>query len=201
MDKRKILTIAAAAILFAVSANAQTYFNFGYGLGDDKTTFGSMETDVTNSNTLFAGVSHNFGVAGNFGIEPGVNYAFNFSKIGDEFGAKNQYHGIQVPVLLNYAFLSSSDFALKLFAGPAANFGLSDKTTTYVGDIKGLVIDNYADDSYSRLGVSASFGFGAEWCNTIRLKIGYDLGLVDLNKSENVSYKQNLLTFSLGYIF
>lgn len=198
---KKILTIAAVTILFAVSANAQTYFNLGYGLGSDKTTFGSMEADFTDSNTLFAGVSHNFGIAGNFGVEPGVNYVFNFSKTGDELSVKNQYHGIQIPVLLNYAFISSNDFALKLLAGPAANIGLSDKSTTFVGDTKGLVIDNYADDSYSRLGLSASFGLAAEWSNTIRLKVGYDLGLTDLNKSENVSYKQNLLNFSIGYIF
>ena len=198
---KKILTIAAVTILFAVSANAQTYFNLGYGLGNDKTTFGSMAPDVSKSNTLFAGVSHNFGIAGNFGVEPGVNYVFNFSKTGDELSIKNQYHGIQVPVLLNYAFAPSTDFALKLFAGPSANLGLSDKSTTYVGDTKGLVIDNYADDSYSRFGVSASFGIAAELHDTIRLKIGYDLGLNDLNKSDNVKYKQNLLTFTLGYIF
>lgn len=198
---KRILTIAAAAILFAVSANAQTYFNLGYGMGSDKTTFGTMDPDVTNSNTLFAGVSHNFGIAGNFGVEPGVNYVYNFSKTGDDLGAKNQYHGIQVPVLLNYAVLSSSDFALKLFAGPAVNFGLSDKSTTFVGDTKGITIDNYEDNSYNRLGVSASLGLGAEWNNVVRIKVGYDLGLNDLNKSDNVSYKQNLLTFTLGYMF
>lgn len=188
-------------IIFAVSANAQTYFNLGYGLGSDKTTFGSMETDATNSNTLFAGFSHNFGIAGNFGVEPGVNYVFNFSKTGDELSVKNRYHGIQVPVLFNYAIVSSSDMTLKVLAGASANFGLSDKSTTYVGDTKGLDIDNYSDGSYTRFGVSASFGFAAEWFNTIRLKIGYDLGLTDLNKADNVSYKQNLLTFSLAYIF
>ncbi|MBQ0025495.1 MAG: PorT family protein [Bacteroidales bacterium] len=198
---RKIFAIAAVTILFAVSTNAQTFFNFGYGLGSDKATFGSLEADKSNSNTLFAGISRNFGIAGNFGIEPGVNYIFNFSKIGDELCVKNQHHGLQVPVLLNYAFVSSSDFALKLFAGPSVNFGLSDKSTTYVGGTKGLVIDNYADDSYSRFGVSASFGLGAELCNTVRFKIGYDLGLSDLDKSDNITYKQNLLTFSLGYIF
>ena len=201
MKMKKLFTIAVAAILFAVSANAQTYFNLGYGLGSDRTTFGSMDPDVTNSNTLFAGVSHNFGIAGNFGIEPGVNYVFNFSKTGDDLGIKNRYHGVQVPVLFNYAVLSSSDLALKVFAGPAANLGLSDKSTTFVGSKKGLVIDNYSDGSYNRLGVSASFGLAAELSNTIRIKIGYDLGLNDLNKADKVSYKQNLLTFSLGYIF
>lgn len=198
---KKLFFIAAAAILFAVSANAQTYFNVGYGLGSDKTTFGSMEPDITNSNTLFAGVSHNFSIAGNFGIEPGVNYVFNFSKTGDDLCVKNRYNGIQVPVLFNYAIVPSSDFALKILAGPSANVGLSDKSTTYVGDEKGMIIDNYSDESYSRLGVSASFGLAAEWCNTFRIKVGYDLGLNDLNKSDKVCYKQNLLTFSIGYMF
>lgn len=198
---RKILTIATVTILFAVSANAQTYFNLGYGLGEDRTTFGSMETDASESNTLFAGVSHNLGIAGNFGVEPGLNYVFNFSKIGDDLCVKNNYHGIQVPVLLNYAFVPASDLAFKLFAGPAANLGLSDKSTTYVGDTEGLTIDNYEGGSYKRFGLSASFGLAAEFHDTFRLKIGYDFGLTDLNKSDKVSYKQNLITFSLGYIF
>lgn len=198
---KKIFTIVAATILFAASANAQTYFNLGYGLGFDKTTFGSMETDATQSNSIFAGVSHNFGIVGNFGVEPGLNYVFNFSKVGDDLCVKNRYHGIQVPVLLNYAFVPSNNLTLKLFAGPAANIGLSDKSTTYVGSTKGLVIDNYADESYNRFGIAASFGVAAELFDIIRIKIGYDLGLNDLNKADNVKYKQDLLTFSLGYKF
>lgn len=198
---KKFLTIVAATILFAVSANAQTFFNLGYGLGFDKITFGQLETDASNSNTIFAGASHNFGIAGNFGIEPGLNYVFNFSKTGDELSVKNQYHGLQLPVLFNYAVVPSDNFTFKLFVGPSVNFGISDKSTTYVGGIKGIVIDNYADDSYNRFGLSASFGLAAELFDTVRIKVGYDLGLTDLNKADNVTYKQNLLTFSLGYIF
>ena len=39
-----------------------------------------MEPDASKSNAIFAGVSHNFGLAGNFGVEPGVNYVFNFRR-------------------------------------------------------------------------------------------------------------------------
>ena len=198
---RKILTIVAATILFAVSANAQTFINLGYGLGWDKTTFGPLETDATNSNAIFAGASHNFGIAGNFGIEPGLNYVFNFSKIGDDLSVKNQYHGLQLPVLFNYAIVPSDNFTFKLFVGPSASFGISDKSTTYVGGIKGIVIDNYEDGSYNRFGLAASFGLAAELFETVRIKVGYDLGLLDLNKAEKIVYKQNMLTFSLGYIF
>ena len=198
---RKLFTIAAAAVIFAVSANAQTYFNLGYGLATDITSYTGMDSESTDSNTLFAGVSHNFGIAGNFGVEPGINYVFNFSSEGDSMGYKNQYHGIQIPVLFNYAIVPVSDIAFKAFVGPSVNFGLSDKTKVFAGDKLSYTVDNYADDSYNRLGVSASFGLAAEWSNTIRLKLGYDLGLTDLNKAEKIGYKQNVLTFSLGYIF
>lgn len=199
---RKLLTIAAAMILFAVSANAQTYVNIGYGLSRDKTTFGSMDTDASNSNAIFAGVSHNFGIGGDFGVEPGLNYLHNFSNISDDgLTVKNRYHGIQVPVLFNYAIVPSSNFTFKFLAGPAVSLGLSDKSTTYAGGVKGYTINNYKDGSYRRLGLSASLGLAAELYDIIRLKIGYDFGLTDLQKSDDICYKQNMLTFSLGYIF
>ena len=31
--------------------------------------------------------------------------------------------------------------------------------------------------------------------------LGYDLGITDLSKSDNILRKQNMLTFTLGYIF
>lgn len=199
---KKILIIAAATILFAVTANAQTYVNVGYGLARDKYTVSSLEASVSNSNSVFAGISHNFFIAGNFGIEPGVDYLYNFSSEKESLATlKNRYHGIMVPVLFNYKFDLANDFAFRALLGPVANFGLSDKTMTYADGKKILTVDNYADKSYNRFGVSASVGFAAEWFNVFRLKVSYDFGLNDLNKNDNIGYRQNVLTFTLGYMF
>lgn len=199
---KKILTIAAAMILFVVSVNAQTYVNAGYGLAWDKVKIGNVASSTDNSNSIFAGVSHNFTLVGDFGVEPGINYLFNFSNRDDDgLGFKNRHHGIMVPVLFNYNFDIAQDFSFKALLGPSLNFGLSDKTTTYVDGVKGYTINNYTENSIRRFGVSASIGLAAEWFDTFRLKIGYDIGLNDLSKDEALKFRQNLLTFTVGYMF
>ena len=201
---KKIFTIVAAALLFACAANAQTYANLGYGYGMNKVQFGSLESDTTGSNAIMAGISHNFGIAGNFGIEAGINYMHDWSWAsldGRKSGAMSRYDGINVPVLFNYAFPLASDFSVKVLLGPKAFCGISDKTTTYVNSEKGYTVDNYEDKDNSRFGLSGSVGVAGEWCNKFRFMLGYDLGITDLSKSDNILRKQNMLTFTLGYIF
>lgn len=207
---KKIFTIVAAALLFACAANAQTYFNLGYGYGMNKVQFGELDPDTVGSNAITAGVSHNFGIAGNFGIEAGLNYMHDWSweglEAGESKGAKktgvmSRYDGLNVPVLLNYAFPLASDFKVKVLAGPKMFLGLSDKSTTYVNGEKGLVYNSYEDDDLSRFNVSASFGVAGEWMDKFRFMLGYDLGINDMDKSDLAKRKQSMLTFTLGYIF
>lgn len=190
-------------MLIGLSSVAQSYVNAGYGYCFDKTSFDS-DVQKTNSNEFFVGFSYNFTLAGNLGLEPGIGYLYSFGKQGGELlEAKNNHHGIVIPALLNYNFSPSGPICFKLFAGPSASFGISDKTTTYVIGKEGLVIDNYDKESgdYSRFGLSASFGLGLEFANLVRIKLGYDLGLLDMHKAKKIAYTQDAITFSLGFMF
>ena len=203
---KKIFAIVAAALLFACAANAQTYVNLGYGYGMNKTQFGELDPDTVGSNDIIVGVSHNFAIAGNFGIEAGLNYMHDWSWAGldgtdKKTGAMSRYNGLNVPVLFNYAFPLASDFKVKVLAGPKMFYGLSDKTVTYANGEKGYAVNNYDSDNISRFNVSGSFGVAGEWCNKFRFMLGYDLGITDIDKSDTILRKQNMLTFTLGYIF
>lgn len=203
---KKIFTIVAAALLFACAANAQTYFNLGYGYGMNKVQFGDLDPDTVGSNAIIAGVSHNFAIAGNFGIEAGLNYMHDWSwegieKADKKTGAMSRFDGFNVPVLFNYAFPVANDFTVKVLAGPKMFLGLSDKVTTYANGEKGYVVNSYDDKNINRFNVSASFGVAGEWCNKYRFMLGYDLGITDIDKSDLTLRKQNMLTFTLGYIF
>ena len=203
---KKIFAIAAAALLFTCAVNAQTYFNVGYGYGMNKVQFGNLEPETVSSNAITAGISHNFAIDGNFGIEAGLNYMHDWNWEGLEAndkktGAMSRFDGLNVPVLVNYAFPLASDFTVKALLGPKFFYGLSDKTTTYAGGEKGYVVNSYDDENCSRFNVSASAGIAGEWCNKFRFILGYDLGITDIDKSDSVLRKQSMLTFTLGYIF
>lgn len=203
---KKIFTIVAAALLFAGAANAQTYFNLGYGYGMNKVQFGSLESDTVGSNAITAGVSHNFAIAGNFGIEAGLNYMHDWSwdgleKADKKTGVMSRFDGINVPVLFNYAFPLANDFKVKVLLGPKMFCGISDKATTYANGEKGFTVNSYDDENIGRFNISGSVGLAGEWCNKFRFMLGYDLGITDIDHSDSILRKQSMLTFTLGYIF
>lgn len=144
-----------------------------------KIQFGELDPDTVGSNAITAGISHNFAIAGNFGIEAGLN----------------------IPVLFNYAFPLASDFSVKVLLGPKMFYGISDKVTTYANGEKGYTVNSYDDENIGRFNVSGSIGLAGEWCNKFRFMLGYDLGITDIDHSELSLRKQSMLTFTLGYIF
>ena len=98
---KKIFTIVAAALLFACAANAQTYFNLGYGYGMNKVQFGELDPDTVGSNAITAGVSHNFGIAGN------VSSKVDFHQSGTEKGTRERVRSKVTKFGYHYKFLSS----------------------------------------------------------------------------------------------
>lgn len=89
----------------------------------------------------------------------------------------------------------SSDFKLNVYAGPSIYIGLA------YNDKLGNTTYDWYGDAYSRFGLG--LGMGA-WCDIkdmIRVKIGYDMGLLNRAKDDGVEYKENALMFSVGYIF
>ena len=204
---KKLFALAAALLLFVGVSSAQTYFNLGYGQGTTVTTFGDMDPDNANSNILYAGISHNFSFGNFVGFELGANFAYDFANTkfdadGAEAGVKTQYMGIVVPALFNYRIALSRDLCLKIFLGPTFNYGLKYTSTPYVGNENSYTINYYGEDGgYNHFGVSASAAFAMEVAEAFRIKVGYDYGLIDLNTSDQVKEKQNVVNFSVAYMF
>lgn len=203
---KKLFAMAAALLLFVSAASAQTYFNIGYGQGTSITKFGDMDPDPVNSNIGYAGISHNFRFGDFVGLELGANFVYDYNKtkeevLGVKSGVKSEYMGIQVPALFNYKLALSRDLAFKFFVGPTFQYGLKNTSTPYVGKELSYTVDFYEDSSINRLGISASAAFAVEVAEAFRFKIGYDYGLKDLNPAENIKLTQNVVNFSLAYMF
>ena len=203
---KKLFAMAAALLLFVGAASAQTYFNIGYGQGTTTTKFGDLDPDPYNTNIGYAGISHNFRFGDFVGFELGANFVYDYDKTKDEYegqkaGVKTEYMGVQVPALFNYKLALSRDLAFKFFLGPTFQYGLKYTSTPYVGKEESYSIDYYGDNGFSRLGISASAAFSVEVAEAFRIKIGYDYGLKDLSPSDDIKTTQNVVNFSLAYMF
>ena len=216
---KKLLTLAAAWLLFVGAVSAQTYYNVGYGTG--MLIWNGKYDAADNSNIFYAGVSHNFRFGDFVGFELGANFAYDLAKTkhdvaafavvmpeyegypeGTYMGWKTKRPGIVVPALFNYKLPLSRDLSLKFFLGPTFKYGLKYTSTEYIGKEDGYTHDYYADAStLQHCSVWASAAASLEVADAFRVKIGYDYGLTDIYPKESAVVKQNVLNFSLSYIF
>ena len=194
---KKLLVIAAAILSFS-AVNAQVaYLGYQNVPGTKKVTVGNTTTTTNYSNSgFFLGGAMNFEIADGLGIQPGLEISYfgrtDETLLGDD---KFSMWGINIPIDVNFGFELAPDFKLNVYAGPSIYVGLA-----YNDKVGNTTYDWYGDD-YSRIGLG--LGMGA-WCDikdVIRVKIGYDLGLLNRAQNDNVSYKENALQFSVGYLF
>jgi len=201
---KKIILLIAAAMLFGAAAQAQNYFNVGYGNCDNITSIDGIDPTHKTTNEIFGGVSHNFCVYKNFGVEAGINYVYDFSSktVGSIENSKinTRYHGLMVPVEINYQF-PIDNFTLKVFAGPAFNYGFSSKLTTIIAGKEISTIDHFENDSVKRFMVQATGGVTAELSQLVRIKVGYSYCLADYDKIDVSELHENMVYVTVGLMF
>ena len=191
---KKLLVIAFAILSFS-AVNAQVaYLGFQSVTGKDK----SGNTTISSSNSgFFLGGAMNFEIADGLGVQPGLEVGYSGrtenTLLGDD---KFSMWGIKIPIDVNYGIELAPDFILSVYAGPSVYVGLS-----YNDKIGNTTYDWYGN-TYNRLGLG--LGMGA-WCDikeVIRVKVGYDLGLLNrAQDKDNRNYKESALMFSVGYLF
>ena len=192
---KKLLVIAAAILSFS-AVNAQVAY-LGFQSVSDNSKMGN--TTTTHSNTgFFLGGAMNFEIADALGIQPALEVGYfgrteKDNLLGD---AKYASWGIKIPVDVNYGFELAPDFKLSVYAGPSIYVGLSKNAK------QGNITYDYYGDDLGRFGLG--LGMGA-WCDIkdmIRVKVGYDLGLLNrAQDKDNWTYNENAFSISVGYLF
>ena len=192
---KKLLVIAAAILSFS-AVNAQIAY-LGFQSVTDKSKVNNTTTSHNSSGFLLGGAM-NFEIADGLGVQSAleINYAGRTEKSNLLGDTKYSSWGVKIPIDVNYGIELAPDFVLSVFAGPSIYLGLSNTAkngnTTY---------DYYGDD-LSRFGLG--LGMGA-WCDikeVIRVKVGYDLGLLNrAQDKDNWNYNESALMFSVGYLF
>ena len=208
--KKVLMTLALVAVA-ATSAFAQISVGAGY-LANTQTssyTSGSTTTKTTTPYSgAYLGADYTLDLGQGLGLAAGLKGTFltnttTASLLGVTGTTKTTELYLAVPVQFNYSYALSNDLKLFALAGPSFAFGLSSKskfTNNVTDDV--TITDNYGDSSnYGKVNVLLGLAVGVDVLNTIRIKAGYDIGL--LNRDSRDDYKLNDAQWYVGvaYLF
>ncbi len=209
---KKVFAFLAAAVLFAGVANAQISINGGLATQMKTFTgsvpvFGTYTDRDTNMTGFFIGASYNLPITGGLSVAPGIYYQRVGNTTSNDLAittlhTKSIEQAIAIPILFNYGFELSDGVKLFGFVGPNVTYGLTKTFTWWLGDNEPAdpSADYYGGDnpSHSQLNLFVTFGAGLQY-HSIRLQVGYQMGMMDRTKSENTTEKVNNLFVGVGY--
>lgn len=210
---KKIYAIAAALFLTGMLAQAQ---DLSAGVGYLYSTMSEKVGNKTNNEVTsgaYLGVSYNIPIVDGLGIAPGFYYSILTGRgtgsilLGLGTGTvKFSEHALNIPLYLNYG-MELGHANLFFFAGPTFQFGLSSKYKAEADvPLAGLIakgeVNNYKDLNMGRFNVYMGGGIGVDLNEILRITVGFDYGLVNLNKNGtgDKSNRYNL-KIGVGYLF
>lgn len=205
------MTLALVAVA-ATSAFAQLSVGAGYLSNTQKYTYptgsNKSETATTPSSGFYVGGDYTLDLGQGLGVSAGLKGAFLFGKLDNTVTTSNNKLSeiyLAVPVMANYTYAISNDFKVFALAGPSIAFGLSSKYTGH-NDLTNndYTTDRYDEDaypSYGKVNVFLGLGAGVDILNTVRVKVGYDIGLLNRTKEDNQKINDAQLYFGVAYLF
>ena len=210
---KKVLTFAAAIMLFAGMASAQLGVHVGYAPQTYLTKYTSGSTtvsDTTSMTGLFVGVDYNVAITGDLKVSVGLQGRYNTnSESTTLLGVTTKVDATQmlidVPVLFNYGLNLTDALKLSVFAGPTITYALSGNTKTTVSGTPGGLLDGTTENNWygdntnlKKLDVALSLGVALTFSD-IKLFGGYNMGLMNLTTADNTTMKGSNLFIGVGY--
>jgi hypothetical protein len=196
---KKVLTVIAAAILTAGSAQAQFKFGVRAGLNLTDMSFDTKEGGyLMRSDTKFKpgfqiGAVGDYSFSETFAIQPALMFATQGCGIKDSDEKENLYY-LQLPVNAQYK-LDLGETKLILQAGPYLGYGLGGKYEDL--DIK---MGSGDDADYKAFDFGVGVGVGFQF-GQIQAGLGYNIGIADIDPSEYYSAKNSGLVVTLTCLF
>lgn len=198
---KKLIAIVAFVAAMCVAGNAQAQLSVRFGYAPE--TF-SYNNSSDNYNGFFVGVHNNFDLKSGLNLTAGVQGRMNIKNEQITFlGVTTKYNDqqllVEVPIALSYGIALGNNLKISPFIGPMVSFALSGKSKTTIGSTVDSTLDWYGNNSnLSRLNLSVMGGVNVKYVR-LNLFCGYQMGLLDLNKSDNVTLKTNGFFVGLGY--
>lgn len=202
MKKFIFSILAASLMLLGTNAFAQMSVNAGYLNSSLK-----QGNSSTGADGAYAGISFNIPISGGFAIAPGLYYSMLTSKKTEFWGAANgtfMEQAVNVPVYLNYGIDLARDTKFFVFGGPTAQYGLSSKVKHEAGSAA-VTEDFYKENGSLRyylnpfnVYLGGGVGFQAA---AIQITVGYDYGMMNLDKTGNSDIHRSNLKLGVGFVF
>ena len=209
---KKVFT-AIVAMMLAVPSFAQ-YSSGGFELDKENLYYG-VRIGLTNA-TLggdLDGVKSKVGMAmaGVVGLRlSGTTPVFLESGLYyTERGAKNiGYTNLEVPLLIKYGIKASDDIAILPFVGPyfaRACWGETKSALNKNAEGKETKVGSFDEKKawtggLSRLNMGFKIGYGAEY-NKLYLEVGYQIGVTNIAKQDDLTIRSNALFANFGVNF
>lgn len=107
---------------------------------------------------------------------------------------------LEIPLLIKYGFKATDDIAVLPFIGPYFSYGISGKYKTPVGNdvISHSAFGDNGGIKHGELGFK--LGCGAEY-NKLYLELGYQFGVSDISKDDNLDAHGHALFCNFGVNF
>lgn len=200
---KKFLFAVAGLLAFSTMSFAQKAsagdFNVGITVGG-----GLSNVRVENKSdsqkpiaNIQGGLVFDYAFVDNMFLEGGVTFQRKGCKYKTEVGSytskttSNMFY-VEIPVTYNYR-INIGDFGLIPQAGPYVGIGVGGKSK-HTSDIPmdvtdGTKTDVFGDNGAKRLDFGLRLGAGLAFTDNMKLTLGYDLGLLDNHRGDNIDYK------------
>jgi len=144
-----------------------------------------------------------------FYLEPGVSffydsYSYDDLKIiddnGDWISENPSQHklGLRIPVVAGYSFDISDKFSMNVYTGPELSWAMGGKIKVKNRDLIGDFPDKLFGDFQRRVDCAWKIGIGVPY-NGFLISIDTAIGMTDLMKNPNISFRENRVSVSLTY--
>ena len=131
-----------------------------------------------------------------FAIVPGIYYEFLENKDLDP--AKWQEHYLKIPVDLQLGFRIGKNARFIASIGPKFHIGLASK---WKAGVESLDLYKFSENQYRRFDVLLGASIGIEVFNHMKIKVGYDRGLVNRNAAKDTKLYNNIVHAGLSFVF
>ena len=202
--------VSMVALLTSMSSFAQ-FSSGGFNLDEESIYWGVRFglTGATLTGDLDMGMKTGMTLAGVVGLrasdstpvflESGLYYTERGGKDGK---ARVGYNNLEIPIIVKYGIKATDEIALLPFIGPYLSYAFSGKTKIEEGGTTVSVgtFDEKKWTGLKRPNMGFKIGCGAEY-NKLYLEVGYQFGITNLSKDEDLSVHSNALFVNFGVNF
>ena len=211
MKKTFLFFALTTLMLLAVKAEAQVGFHAGYAPQtlsvSGATVLGDAELN-THYQGFFGGVHYNFSILDNLDFVAALQIRMNSTSSksaenGTPYDTQDWQFIADLPLQLGYAFTLTENLDLGIFAGPVLSYGISytqksaDPETFEVINSIDRYNTSYPLSALNRFELNVDGGLFLEY-KSFMLFGGYRLGLLDLDKMDNMTTKARGFFVGIG---